>query len=142
MADRDLRIRGQAANGHVPILHTSPENPRRAYPHIYRFSRKLRFAPLSRPTSRRSPGQRLSVGLVPSVKKIRLRPYHHTPLPIAQQPPQSLTPTMLLTVSCDKRTTLSPFSTRNSSTCVFPSPLRFGASFHPRRAKDVCSPRR
>jgi len=142
MADRDLRIRGQAVNGHVPILHTSLENPRCACPHIHRSSRKLRPVLLSRLTFKQSPGQRLSVGLAPSAKKTRLRPYHRIPLPTVQLPPPSLTPTISLTAFCDKKTTLSPCSTRNCSTCVFPSPRRFGASFRLRRVRDVCSPRR
>jgi len=142
MADCDLRVRGQAVNGHVPILHASPANPRCTCSHIPQSPRKLRRITLPRLTSKRSPGQRLSAESVLSVKTIRLRPYRLTPLPTAQPPPLSLTLTMSLTVFYDKKTTSPRFSTRNCSTCAFPSLRLLSASFHPRRARDVCLPRR
>ena len=94
-----------------------------------------------RPISKQSPGQRSSLELVLSVRRTRLRRCHLIPLLIARLQPPNSTLMISLTVSCDKRTTLSLFSTRNFSTCAFPS-LRFsGASFPLRRAKDVCLPR-
>jgi len=142
MADCDLRIRGQAINGYVPILHASPANPRCTCSHIPRSPRKLRRILFSRLTSKQSPGQRLFAELVLSVKRIRLRPCHLNPLPMAQLQPQSLTLTMSPIVFCDKKTTLPRFSTRNCSTCAFPSLRLFSASSHLRRARDVCLPRR
>ena len=142
MANCDLRIRGQAVNGHVSILHTSPANPRRTCPNRSRSPKKLRRILSLRPISRQSPGQRLSAESVLSVKRTRSRRYHPTPPLIARPPPPNSMPMMSLTVSCGKRTILSPFSTRNCSTCVFPSLRSSNALFRPKKARGVCSPRR
>ena len=138
MADRDLLIRPQAINGHVPVLHPSPAHPGRTCSHTYRSPRKLKRIPLSRPISKPLLGRRLSAELALSAKRTRLQPYHLTPLPMAQLQPPSLTPMMSLTVSCDKKTTLSHFSTRNYSTCAFPSPWLCSVSFHLKKARGVC----
>ena len=142
MAYCDLRIRSQAINGHVPILHASAANPRRMCLHLSRAPRELKYMLSSRPISRQSPGQRLSAELVLSVKKTRSRHCPPIPLLIARLlPPSSMLMTSL-TVSCGKKTTSSPFSTRNCLTCAFPSLRSSNALFRLRRARDGCSPRR
>lgn len=142
MADCDIRVPSQAADGHVSVLHTSPANPRRMCSLPPCLSENLRHILSSRLIFRRSPGQKSSAELAPSVNRTHLRPCHPNLLPMAQLLPPSSTPTILPIVFCDKKTTLSPFLTKNYSICVSLSRRFFSASFRLRKVRDVCLPRR